>query len=172
MCLFESFLKQGLMYLAITHNKCPDSVSIQIRELYRYGGPERDPEDVVDIFSRFFKHFRTAVYVIDGLDELKDSERLRVVDTFRHLFTKSKEQKLFISSRTQPHHNINMIHIIPNTKYIHVDQEKLEDIKYYIERKIAEKRRIARELTNDPVLIEDIKSRLLLGAKGMFVALS
>ena len=158
------------MYVVATRKPCPDSVKIQIQELYRYGGPERDFEDVVDIFSRLFKYLEAAIYIIDGLDELRDDERILVLNVFRDLFQQPGQQKLFISSRSHLHHNINMMHLTPNTKHIYVEQEKLEDIQYYIERTIAGKQRIARELTKDPCLIEDIKSRLLLGAKGMFVA--
>lgn len=168
--LFESLIKQSLIYLTVTQKTCPDSILVQIEELYRYGGPKRDFEDIVDIFSRLFRYFDTAIYVIDGLDELRDEGKIIVLNVFRNLFEQPGQQKLFISSRTEPHHNINMIHIIPNTKHIHVEQEKLEDIIYYIERRIAEKQRINRELTNDPCLIADIKSRLLSGSKGMFVA--
>ncbi|MCJ1261629.1 hypothetical protein MMC22_001495 [Lobaria immixta] len=167
--LFESLMKQSLIYLTVTQKTCPDSILVQIEELYRYGGPKRDFEDIVDIFSRLFRYFDTAIYVIDGLDELRDEGKIIVLNVFRDLFEQPGQQKLFISSRTEPHHNINMIHIIPNTKHIHVEQEKLEDIKYYIERRIAEKQRINRELTNDPCLIADIKSRLLSGSKGMFL---
>ena len=170
--LFESLIKQGLIYLVETQKICPDPIKVRIEELYRYGGPERDFEDVVDIFSHLYNYCDTAIYIIDGLDELRDEERILVLNVFRRFFEQPGQQKLFISSRTEPHHNIIMIHIIPNTKRIHVEQEKLGDIKYYIKIRIAEKQRTNRELTNDPCLIEDIKSRLLSGAKGMFVALS
>ena len=168
--LFESLIKQVLMHIDTIQKPCPDSVKMKIQELYRYGGPERDLEDVVGIFSRLFNYLKTAIYIIDGLDELRDDERIRVLNVFRGLFQQPGQQKLFISSRSHPHRNINMMQIIPNTKHIYVEQEKLGDIQCYIERTVAEKQRIARELTKDPCLIEDIKSRLLSGAKGMFVA--
>ena len=142
----------------------------QIEDLYRYGSPERDLDDVKEIFSSLFKYLETATYILDGLDELKDGDIVYVFEIFRSLFQLPVEQKLFLSSRNELHKNVDLIHIAPSTRRIQMEKDNTQDIQHYIKRKLAEKSEHARKLTEDDSLAEEIASRLLSGAKGMLVA--
>ena len=143
----------------------------QIREHYRYGGTEPDIDDVTEIFSSLFnyKHLETAIYIIDGVDELND-EIIPVLRVFQGLFRQPARQKLFISSRNDPHHKINLSNMIPNILLIPVQQNNFEDIQSYIKTVMSDKTSYSRDLTEDKLLAQQVASRLLSGAKGMSVA--
>ena len=163
--LFESFIKQGLIYLASIQKPCPDSVMEKLKELYRYGGPERDLEDIVEIFSGLFHHLKAATYIIDGLDEFEHEEINHVLRVFRDLLYNTSQQKLYLSSRKELHHNIDIAHILPDIKQVFISQsDSLEDIQLYIETKIADQ---SRKLTDDLVLMEDVKFQLRSRAHSM-----
>ena len=163
--LFESLVKQGLMYLASVQKPCPDSVMKKLEELYTYGGPERDLQDIVEVFSELFHSLGAATYIIDGLDEFEYKEINHVLRGFRDLLFNTTQQKLYLSSRNELHHNIDIAHILPDTKQVLISQsDSNEDIKLYIETKIADQ---TRKLTDDVALMQDVKSQLLLRARGM-----
>ena len=165
--LLESLIKQGLMYLASIQKPCQDSVMKKLKELYRYGGPERDLEDIVEIFSGLFHYLKAATYIIDGLDEFEHKEINHVLRIFRDLFSNATQQKLYLSSRKELHHAIDIVHMLPDTTQILMSQsDSLEDIRLYIEIKIADQ---SRKLTDNVALIEDVKSQLLYRAHGMWV---
>ncbi|MCJ1384883.1 hypothetical protein MMC17_008001 [Xylographa soralifera] len=165
--LLESLIKQGLMYLASIQKPCPDSVRKKLEELYRYGGPERDIEDIAEIFSGLFYYLKAATYIIDGLDEFEHEEINHVLRIFRDLLSNATQQKLYLSSRKELHHAIDIAHMLPNTTQILMSQsDSLEDIRLYIETKIADQ---SRKLTDNAALIEDVKSQLLNRAHGMFL---
>ena len=168
--LFESLIKQTLQYLAAVRKSYPKSVMTGIQDLYSYGGPEPDIEDVINLFSDLFNHLDTASYIIDGLDELSNEDIDHVSRTFCRLFQRPAKQKLFISSRSELHHNINLTQMIPTTKRVQVDLSlNSEDIRLFVETGIAEKSKHARPLTQDATLAQDLVRRLVAGAKEMSV---
>lgn len=160
------------MYLVAAQQTCSESILKQIREYYKYGGPDPDFEDVSEIFSGLFKYkcLKKAIYIIDGLDELDYEEITRVLSVFRRLFRQGTNQKLFVTSRHEPHYNIDFINNIPNTLHIPLQLNNSGDIQNYIETTIEEKLMCDRKITEDSSLVQEISCRLLSGAKGMFVA--
>lgn len=168
--LFESLIKQSLIYMRMVQKPFPEDIMTQIEDLYRYGGPERDLDDVTGIFSDLFRYLETSTYILDGLDELKHGDIVHVFDLFRSLFQVPSEQKLFLSSRNELHDNVDLIHMVPRTRRIPMEQDNAQDIRHYIETKLAEKSSCARKLTEDDALAEEMASRLLSGTKGMLVA--
>jgi hypothetical protein len=160
------------MFLVATQHPCPKSAMEQIREYYKYGGPDPDLEDVSGIFSGLFKckHLEKAICIIDGLDELEYEEIPRVLRVFRNLFRQRTNQKLFVTSRNEPHYNIDLINNIPNTLHIPLQLNNAGDIQNYVKTTIAGKMMWARKITEDGSLVQEMSHRLLSEAKGMLVA--
>ena len=166
--LFKSLIKQGLMYLQMIQQPYLKTIMVQVEDLYRDGGPGEDLEDVVDIFSNLFKYLETATYIIDGLDELDYKEVAAILDTFRDLFQKRSQQKLYISSRREIHQNIDVGRAIPDTVHLPISQsDNSNDIRHYVDMTMAEKSTYVRSLTEDETLMQNIKSQLLSRANGM-----
>ncbi len=172
--LLKSLIKQTLIYLVATQHGCPRSVMETIRENHSCGGVELDLDELKHIFAELFqyKYLDTATYIIDGLDELECDGIAHVLRVFHDLFQKSARQKLFISSRNEPHYNIDIINMIPNILHLPMKLENSEDVRYFIKKTIADKSKYARKLTEDHSLAEEMASRLHSGAKGMLVAYS
>lgn len=170
--LFESLIKQILMYLIATQHPCPKSIMTQLREHYRYGGTQPDFEDVTEIFSSLFNYecLETAIYIIDGLDGLQCDDIIPVLSVFHDLFRKPAKQKLFLSSRNEPHYKVSINKMIPNILHIPVQEGNLEDIQSYINAMVSDKTSFVRELTENKILAQQVVSKLLSSAKGMLVA--
>ena len=166
--IFESLSKQLLMFLATIRKPRPLDIREQIRKLYEIHETAPDLEDVAYIFSMLFNYVDHATYIIDGLDELEDRQASEVLRVFRGLFTAGQGKRLLLSSRTEINCNINVINSIPGTMHIPVSTTDVEqDIHFYIDSTLQIKMNHDRKLTDNASLVQDIKKRLMSGAKGM-----
>ena len=166
--VFESLSKQLLMFLATIRKPRPIDIREQIKKLYGIHEPAPDLEDVAYIFSMLFNYVDHATYIIDGLDELEDRQASEVLRVFRGLFMASQGKRLLLSSRTEITCNIDVINSIPGTTHIPVSTTDVEqDIQFYIDSTLQNKMSHDRKLTDSARLVQDIKNRLISGAKGM-----
>lgn len=166
--LLASLIKQSLIRLKYDKKPYPKYLSTKLKDIYEYGRSEPDFEDLVGIFIDLFRTLQRPTIIIDGLDEMEYGEMIKVLDVFRQLYRTPSEQRLFISSREQLHHNIIMSNLVPNLEHLRISHlDNHDDICVYVETKIAEKMIHARQLTDNRNLIQQIKQKLQSGSHGM-----
>ena len=154
--LFESYAKQILGYLSITHKPCPSDIVLNIKR--SYGSTQSSflsyEEMISEIFLPLCRLVPNATYVVDGLDECHIKEISNVLQVFHKMLDLGA--KIFISGREE----INVSNAILDCVQICVAEDKSkEDISSFIDWKIGLKMR-ERTLTENQIVIKTMKDTL------------
>ncbi|KAL9622168.1 MAG: hypothetical protein Q9160_003511 [Pyrenula sp. 1 TL-2023] len=166
--LLASLLKQSLSHLKHYKRPCPKSLSTKLKDIFEYGRSEPDFGDLVEIFLDSFQILEKPTIILDGLDEMEYAEIVKVLGVFRQLHRKLSGWRLFISSREQLHHNINMAHLVPNLEHLRIlHRDNADDICVYVKTMIAMKMIHTRQLTENQSLIEEMEHRLQAESRGI-----
>jgi KAP family P-loop domain len=172
--LLASFIKQVLIYFRKTKKPWPPKVREDIEKFFGKKRIEPDLDDLDYIFSSLHECLTKAIYVIDGLDELSEKEVENILQIVRRLFGSKSEQRgsrIIIFSRDQVALYLDITRAIPGTVRISTSDGIENDIQKYIDTEIENKTVYVRQLTSDPVLMEETKAKLSQGASGMYVLL-
>jgi hypothetical protein len=127
---------------------------------------------LAEIFSSLLAYAPKTIYIVDGLDELKEKEAERVLRVVRQLFDgkcQGHDSRILIFSRDQVAPYLDVTRFIPDTAYISTSMKSVtKDIQLYIE-SIIDDKMSRRELTSNLILAKEIKQTLLEKASGMYV---
>ncbi|GAB1193391.1 hypothetical protein APSETT444_002607 [Aspergillus pseudonomiae] len=148
----------------------PEDVKTEIRKFFGPKPIQPDFEDLKYIFSRLFHSVPDAVYIIDGLDVLSQNHGKALLGLIQSLFCFSRPpqgSRILLLSRDQVPGYINIATFMPGIRQISTSGNVMEDIESYIEASIIDKT-MCRKLTDDAVLVEDIKRTLLTKSSGMY----
>jgi hypothetical protein len=170
--LLASYIKQLLLYLSAISKPCPVAVQKEIRKFFGSKRSEPDFDDLAEIFSSLLAYMPKTIYIVDGLDELKEKEAERVLRVVRQLFGAKGEghgSRILIFSRDQVAPYLDVARFIPGTAYISTSTKGVtKDIQLYVE-SIIDDKMSRRELTSNLILAKEIKQTLLEKASGMYV---
>lgn len=167
--ILSSFIKQLCGHL-LTSRHCPEEVLIEIRKFFGPKQIQPDFEDLKDIFIQLFPYVSDTIYIIDGFDVLDQKHSNSLLGLIRSLFcssSSSKGSRILLFSRDQVPGYINVATFMPGIRHISTSANVMQDIKAYIETSIADKT-MYRKLTDNTVLVEDIKRTLLCDSSGMY----
>lgn len=168
--VLSSFIKQLCEVLHRMSRPHPEDIVRDIGKFFGHNKVKADLDDLKNIFSRFFVHAPDTIYVLDGVDALDQKNAKYLLGFFRSLFLDSRNQqgsRLLLLSRDQVPGYINMNTLMPGIRHISTSANVMQDIKTYIESSIIDKN-VCRKLTDDPVLLEEIRHRLLAESSGMY----
>ncbi|GAB1201981.1 hypothetical protein APSETT445_000579 [Aspergillus pseudonomiae] len=146
-----------------------NDVKTEIRKFFGPKPIQPDFEDLKYIFSRLFHSVPDAVYIIDGLDVLSQNHGKALLGLIQSLFCFSRPpqgSRILLLSRDQVPGYINIATFMPGIRQISTSGNVMEDIESYIEASIIDKT-MCRKLTDDAVLVEDIKRTLLTKSSGI-----
>ncbi|KAJ5556370.1 hypothetical protein N7494_000285 [Penicillium frequentans] len=172
--ILSSLIKQLCEYLHRMHRMhrpYPEGVAKEIRKFFGDKRVKPDFDDLKDIFTHLFHHTPDTIYVVDGVDALDQKHAKSLLELVRLLFidtTPQQQSRILLLSRDQVPGYININTFIPGIRQISTSANVMQDIKTYIESSIIDKN-ICRKLTDDPVLIEKVRQRLLAESSGMFL---
>lgn len=170
--ILSSLIKQLCECLHRKHRPYPEDVAKEIRKFFGHKRIKPDLDDLKNIFTRLFCHIPDTIYVIDGVDALDQKHAKSLLGLVRLLFMNTSPQqqsRILLLSRDQVPGYININTLVPGVRQISTSANVMPDIKTYIESSIIEKS-IYRKLTDDPVMIEKIRQRLLAESSGMYAS--
>jgi hypothetical protein len=153
-----------------TSRNYPEDVERDIKKFFGHKRVKADLEDLKHIFTRLLHHDSDTVYVLDGVDALDRKHAKSLLEFFRPLFIDSGPQqgpRILLLSRDQVQGYINIKTFMPGIRQISTSANVMQDIETYIQSSITDKNRY-RQLTDDPLLIEEIPRRLLAESLGMY----
>ena len=107
---------------------------------------------------------------MDGVDALDREHAKSLLELFRSLIHNSGPQqgsRILLLSRDQVPGYINITTFMPGIRHISTSANVMQDIGTYVESSITDKT-MCRTLTDDHLLIEEIKQRLLTESSGMY----
>ncbi|KAE8406637.1 hypothetical protein BDV37DRAFT_280595 [Aspergillus pseudonomiae] len=169
--ILSSCIKQLCDFLHTTSRPYPEDVKTEIRKFFGPKPIQPDFEDLKYIFNRLFHSVPDAVYIIDGLDVLSQNHGKALLGLIQSLFCFSRPpqgSRILLLSRDHVPGYINIATFMPGIRQISTSGNIMEDIEAYIEASIIDKT-MCRKLTDDTVLVEDIKRTLLTESSGMFL---
>lgn len=162
--LFRSFSKQLLHYFRCINKPLSDDIKYKLDDFYQPAGPEPDADDAIMLFSALSAQASTAVYLIDGLDEMEHTQISKVVSAIHDLFKKPSGSKLFISSRDELGKNIRL----SLSERVQITQtDTRNDIIQFIDAEVSRKTKQSRVLIGSDETLQEIKDCLDRGAHGM-----
>lgn len=168
--LLSSFIRQLYGYICRDFRSYLESVAKDITKFFGHKRVQPDLDDLKAIFTLCFRGVPNAVYVIDGLDALDREHGKFIMELFKSLLPISDSQngaRILLLSRDQVPGYINISTFIPGIRQISTSANIMKDISTYIESSITDKT-MCRTLTDDHLLIEEIKQRLLSESSGMY----
>ncbi|OQE25447.1 hypothetical protein PENSTE_c006G08700 [Penicillium steckii] len=160
--LLSSFIRQLYGYICREFRSYLESIT---KEITKFFGRLKS------IFTLCFRGVPNAFYVIDGLDALDREHGKFIMELFKSLLLNPGSQngaRILLLSRDQVPGYINISTFIPGIHQISTSANIMKDISTYIESSITDKT-MCRTLTDDHLLIEEIKQRLLTESSGMFL---
>ncbi|RFU72758.1 ankyrin repeat-containing [Trichoderma arundinaceum] len=166
-----SFIRQICEFLYQTSGHYPDEV---VQDLRKFFGPRRtrpDFDDLQEIFTRLFHAAPDTIYIVDGIDALREDHAKRLLTFIQRLFCSSdllKGSRILLLSRDQVPGYINIDTFMRGIRRISTSRNVMQDIETYIETSIADKM-MYRKLTSDDSLLEEIKLILLTDSSDMFL---
>ena len=120
---------------------------------------------IQDVISSILGHLSTTYFVVDGLDEIVETERSVLLWSLKSLQAKSPNLKLFISSRAE--YDISTI-IGPQCHKICVHHHNFKDIAEYVLKRVEvwlTGLRLAPEIVSD---IQSCTEEIASKSKGMY----
>lgn len=163
--ILASFIKQLFGFLR------PENIVRDVRKFFGHNRTEPDFDDLKDIFIRLFYCIPNVLFVLDGLDVLEKQQVKNLLEVFRSIFCGPKSchgSQILLVSREQIPGYIDIATSMPGIRQISIHSNILPDIDVYIKTGIVEKSK-DRKLTDDPVLLREIRRILLEKSSGMYV---
>ncbi|CAG7990576.1 unnamed protein product [Penicillium salamii] len=169
--LLSSFIRQLYAYICRKFRFNLEDVTEEINKFFGHKRVQPDLDDLKEIFTLCFRSVPNAVYIIDGLDALDREDGKFIMELFRSLLLYYGSQngaRILLLSRDQVPGYINISTFVPGIHQISTSANITQDISTYIESSFTDKT-MCRTLTDDHLLIEEIKQRLLTESSGMFL---
>uniref|UniRef100_A0A093VRU7 Ankyrin repeat and KH domain-containing protein mask n=2 Tax=Talaromyces marneffei PM1 TaxID=1077442 RepID=A0A093VRU7_TALMA len=169
--ILSSFIKQLCEFMRRTSNSFPEGA---LQELQKFFGNDRivpDFEDLKDLFMHIFYQVPNTIYVVDGIDMLDRNNSKRLLKLIQSIFCGRKSlegSRILLLSRDHIEGYINISTFMPGIRQISTSTNILADIKHFIDMSIVDKT-MDRKLTDDHLLLEELKSTLLAESTGMFL---
>ncbi|KAJ5495358.1 hypothetical protein N7539_000474 [Penicillium diatomitis] len=169
--ILSSLVKQLCGYLLRKDLTLPDNIA---RDLYRFFGPKRlkpDFDDMAELFSNCYRPLEEVILVVDGIDALGREHAMPLLKVLRLCLVKfgtRSKSRIMLLSRDQVAGFINIDTIMPGILHITTSLNVTQDIKTYIESSVEDKM-LYRRLTDDPLLLKEVRQRLLEESSGMFL---
>ncbi|KAF7712366.1 Nucleoside phosphorylase and ankyrin repeat domain-containing protein [Penicillium ucsense] len=169
--ILSSLVKQLCGYLLNKDFTLPDNIA---RDLYRFFGPKRvkpDFDDMAELFNNCYRPFEEVILVVDGIDALGREHAMPLLKVLRLCLVKfgtRSKSRIMLLSRDQVPGFINIDTIMPGILHITTSLNVTQDIKTYIESSVEDKM-LYRRLTDDPLLLKEVRQRLLEESSGMFL---
>jgi hypothetical protein len=141
-----------------------------VKNFFGHNRTEPDFDDLKDIFIRLFYYVPNTIYILDGFDALDQEHSKSILICFRSLFSSSKSpqgSQLLLLSREQIPGYVDIATFIPEIRQISTSPGVRQDIETYIEMSIIDKT-MYRKLTEDALLLQEIKQKLLKESSGMY----
>lgn len=164
-----SFIQQLCELLQRASTPCPPDITRSIIKFFGHKRIKPDLEDLTGIFTCLFPHVKNTIYVIDGVDALDRNDAKSLLGLFRSLFVDSllrEGSRILLLSRDQVPGYINLVTFMPGIRHISTSANVMRDIESYIDSSITDKTLI-RKLTDDHLLVAEIRQRLLSESLGM-----
>lgn len=170
--MLSSFIKQSLEFWRRTYSSVPSDILEILRCHFGPKGRAPDVEDLQEIFTRLFYLTPGAIYVLDGLDSLDQSDA-KCLLTFLQSLLRGPNQpprtsQILFLSREYLAGNMRIDVFFPRVTQISTSDNVMHDIRIYIEGSIADKM-LHKRLTVDSSLLDEMKSTLLLESSGVYV---
>jgi hypothetical protein len=168
--ILSSFIKQLCEFLRRISRSFPEGF---LEKLKRFFGNDRvvpDFEDLKDLFMQIFYNVPDTIYVVDGIDALDRENSKRLLKLIQSIFCglRSLEgSRIILLSREHIEGYINIATFMPGIRQISTSVNIMGDIQNYIETSIIDKT-MYRQLTDDRLLLENMKSTLLAESAGMY----
>ncbi|OJD13717.1 hypothetical protein AJ78_05849 [Emergomyces pasteurianus Ep9510] len=169
--ILSSFIKQLCQFLKVISRPLRKDIFQDIRRLFKRTQTIPDFEDLEDLFVRLFHYVPNTTYVIDGFDAQGQEDCGKLLKLIQHLFSISsdrRESKCILLSRDQIPGFTDITTLIPGIRHISTSSNVMRDIQTYIETTMTDKT-MARKLTSNPSLLDEIKTILLKESSGMFL---
>ncbi|KAL2832103.1 hypothetical protein BDW59DRAFT_181441 [Aspergillus cavernicola] len=169
--ILSSFIRQLCEFLCLTARPYPEDVITRIRKFY---GPKQTQPDLTDlkhIFIPLFNNMPDTVYIIDGLDVLDQKHSKSLLEFIRSLFCSARPpdgSRVLLFSREHVPGYINIATAMPGIRQISTSTNVMRDIEVYIDASITDKT-LYRKLTDNAVLLGEVKQKLLSKSSGMFL---
>lgn len=131
-----------------------------------------DFNNLEDIFIQVFDLVPMATYVLDGFDAMEEEQCKLLLTFIRSLFSRARElkgQRILLFSRDQIPGYLNIATFIPGIGRTSTFDNTMSDILTYIDYSIGDKS-MYRKLTDDRLLLEEIKEVLFNESSGMYVS--
>jgi hypothetical protein len=142
-------------------------------KLQSFFGSDRiapDFEDQPDLFMHIFYHVPNTIYVVDGIDALDRENSKCLLELIQSIFCgrrSLKGSRILLLSRNHIEGYINISTFMPGIRQISTSDNVMEDITKFIDTSILDKT-MYRRLTDDRLLLEQLKTALLTESAGMY----
>ncbi|KAK2593037.1 hypothetical protein QQS21_009245 [Conoideocrella luteorostrata] len=169
--ILSSFIKQICGFLQQAGRPCPGDVTRGIQKFFGRDRTQPDVHDLKPIFTGLFYDVPDTIYIIDGIDALDQEQIKQLLPFFKKLFSDPRApsgSKILLLSRDQLPGYINIATLIRGIREISTSKNVMRDIETYIETSFIDKT-MYRNLSDDPLLIKEIKQVLLAKSNGMFL---
>lgn len=164
--VLASLIKQLLYYMFCVKKCLSMRLQQKLESVYSLHKPDPDAEDLVDLCSEMFSEVSCTAVVVDGLDEICESDIRCVLNLLERLANRGTLTHVFLSSRKELGHNVT-VPCAPDCS-VHLYSQMLEhSIRCYVEDKISYEYKYSRPLTQDERVLETVKQRLVHESNGM-----
>ena len=166
--IFRSLMKQLITHYRTLRKPLPESVDEGLDRASRLGWNSCDSAELCSILLDLIGSLSETFLILDGLDEC-DPKEWRVVLKFVASSLKQLDPKRICKLLVASREEVNMRHWVPNCYHIYIDDGNIHsDICSFVDRTVNNKLD-ERSLIATPSLANDIKQKLIEGAKGMCV---
>jgi hypothetical protein len=166
--ILRSFMKQLVTHYMILRKPLPQCVDERLEQAHRLGWKSFDSAELSSILQHLINSLLETFLILDGLDECDRKERkdiLKFVTNSLKCPDPKRICKFLVASREE----VNMRRWVPNCFHISIDDANIySDICSFVDRTV-DSRLEDGSLAATPSLINDIKQKLIEGAKGMYV---
>jgi hypothetical protein len=166
--IFRSIMKQLITHYRILRKPLPQCVDEGLEQAHRLGWKSFDPIELCSFLLDLINSLSETFLILDGLDECDPKERrdiLKFVTSSLKRPGSKRICKFLVASREE----VNMRHWVPNCFQISINDKNIHsDICSFVDRTVDNKLE-EESLVATPSLVNEIKKRLIEGAKGMYV---
>ncbi|PWY81729.1 hypothetical protein BO94DRAFT_148466 [Aspergillus sclerotioniger CBS 115572] len=170
--LLSSFIRQLTEFFMDRHQGISNGSQKLLQKYFNVKREAPDLEDLEHVFASLYTDVSNAIYVVDGLDALKQKDARWLLIYFRSLFEachgEATGPRLLIVSREYFVGGTNVATYLPNIHQISTTGNVTHDIEIYIKESIAD-RMMVKQLTNSEELIDRMKGILLRESSEMFL---
>jgi hypothetical protein len=168
--IISSFIKQLCEFLRRTSSSFPEGF---LEKIQRFFGNDRivpDFEELKDLFVHIFYHVPNTIYAVDGIDVLDRENSKCLLKLIQSIFCGPRSlegSRILLLSRDHIEGYINISTFMPGIRQISTSANVMGDIKDFIAMSIVDKT-MQRKLTDNRLLLEELKSALLTESAGMY----